>query len=415
MLQRFNSASHSYNWSLNLLLLFIYFINKIPFPYQLGYDLSISYFLSYCIVTLATRNECGVAAIITKWKECLWNRYAIAKKADNFGFTSDCCQCETVKCLNQSHCLRPTAFRLSIWILITWRNVRKWKKYSAFWRYCVRAKKVSIQSWRNARNNDYVHWIRPIKCFVSNIRLCQISIRKVHKCREKLKLVEFIAWGREVTRSNETNYLQEFVNDVRHQYDSVVAEVDLDPLLPPIRRMKERETTNSKATNGKTSRIKSCDYDQWNKYDPGTNANAYLMHPNKVIWHNCGLQRRYRMFENRFAWGIGSRKIVDAKRETREEDRWTHTRRARHFVSEIEWPREKFAGGEVRIHDSTFHVPEWTICCTSTDIGSKAMNTFEATNTNRPFANIRKASNSQQLLLHSIIALLRVSLTDKVL
>lgn len=42
------------------------------------------------------------------------------------------------------------------------------------------------------------------------------------------------------------------------------------------------------------------------------------------------------------------------------------------------------------------------------------MNTSEATNINRPSANIRKASNSQQLLLHSIIALSRVSLTDNV-
>lgn len=142
----------------------------------------------------------------------------------------------------------------------------------------------------------------------------------MHKCREKLKLVEFIAWGCEVTHSNVTNYLQEFINEVRCQHDSAVAEVDLDPLLPPIRKMKERETTDNKTTNGKTSRIKSCDYDQWNKYDPGMNAHAYSMRTNKVILHYCCHRRRYRMFENGFARGIGSRKIIDAKGGTREKD-----------------------------------------------------------------------------------------------
>lgn len=64
-------------------------------------------------------------------------------------------------------------------------------------------------------------------------------------------------------------YFQAFVTEVRRQSSSIPSDVDMDQFLPPIRKISDK-TAGSETTAGrKSDRIKSCDYDRWNKYDPG--------------------------------------------------------------------------------------------------------------------------------------------------
>lgn len=64
-----------------------------------------------------------------------------------------------------------------------------------------------------------------------------------------------------------TECLQAFVSEVKQQRNSGM--VHLDHFLPPIRKLNEGSAARETSESKKSDRIKSCDYDQWNKYDPG--------------------------------------------------------------------------------------------------------------------------------------------------
>lgn len=62
------------------------------------------------------------------------------------------------------------------------------------------------------------------------------------------------------------------MTEVKQQRNSIVSDVELDQFLPPVRRTNEKTGATARK---QSNRIKSCDYDQWNKYDPG-NLRGFL-------------------------------------------------------------------------------------------------------------------------------------------
>lgn len=98
--------------------------------------------------------------------------------------------------------------------------------------------------------------------------------------------------------------MQAFVDEMRRSDNYVASDVKLDHHLPPIRMIHTKNTAAGTASSKKTSRIKSCDYDQWNKYDPGIYCIFRCLQLNAqsvISYIQFKRANRYGMFENGFA------------------------------------------------------------------------------------------------------------------
>lgn len=117
------------------------------------------------------------------------------------------------------------------------------------------------------------------KMFRVEHNLVRNSNPKSWKVREEVEVSCCSCLDKRIPILSLMNVLQTFVSEVKQQRSSVVSDVQLDQFLPPVRKMNDGTAATARK---QSNRIKSCDYDQWNKYDPGNLKRFFTIFSNSI-------------------------------------------------------------------------------------------------------------------------------------